>query len=484
MMDSAVHHLGGVLSAPGVFLNFFDELPVGVCIMDKTGHIMLANTAYEQLTGAARENIIGLGCLHALRCDYCLRGCPVHAGNGTQIDSFEPQKSEATIINRERRKLTVRLTIAPLLDGKGRQVGIVETVTSAAATGEHEIPGPGTYSFGGLIGKSPQIERVFKMVPSVAQTDSSVLITGETGTGKDMLAEAIHKASERSGGPFIKVNCGALPDTLLESELFGHAKGAFTGADQDKPGRFRLAHGGTLFLTEIGDLPLHLQVKLLSFLDDKVIYPLGSTKGAVSDVRVVVATHRDLESMVRENRFRQDLFFRLNVIRLHLPPMRERGRDVTLLQDHFLRRFCQRFGKNITGFSERAIDLLDTYPYPGNVRELRNVIEYAVNFCDGEIIHVRHLPSYLRRPDAVPGPLPEPTSLVTNGNGMPPFSMDAAPGNSMGHTIGTDANWEDVERRMILDALVKSGGRKHKAAAILGWGRSTLWRKMKNHGLD
>ncbi len=479
------------MSAPGVFLNFFDELPVGVCIMDRHGNIMLVNSAYERITGAAREDIAGLRCLHALRCDYCLRGCPVQSGQ----DSFEPQATKATIINRERRKLDVRLTVAPLLDGQGRQVGIVETVAPAAVPEGHEKPGPGTYSFGGLIGKSPQIERVFRMVPSVAQTDSSVLITGETGTGKDMLAEAIHKASERSGGPFIKVNCGALPDTLLESELFGHAKGAFTGADQDKPGRFRLAHGGTLFLTEIGDLPLNLQVKLLSFLDDKVIYPLGSTKGVVSDVRVIVATHRDLETMVRENRFRQDLFFRLNVIRLHLPPLRERGHDISLLEDHFLKRFCQRFGKTISGCSERAAALLENYAYPGNVRELRNVIEYAVNFCDSERIQVRHLPGYLtRHPGSISG-------MQTGGGGAQVSSMNTEPhsaatlndphgtGNAhvpvqFSNTISANDNWEDVERRMILEALVKSGGRKHKAASLLGWGRSTLWRKIKTYGLD
>jgi PAS domain S-box-containing protein len=550
MVASAVQSLSAVLSAPGVFLNFYDELPVGVCIMDKNGHIMLVNTAYEQITGATRENIAGLSCLHALRCDYCQRGCPVHAGE----DSFEPQKAEATIINRERRKLEVRLTVAPLLDGQGRQVGIVETVSPAALGEEREPPAAGTYSFGGLIGKSPQIERVFHMVPSVAQTDSSVLITGETGTGKDMLAEAIHKASERAGGPFIKVNCGALPDTLLESELFGHAKGAFTGADQDKPGRFRLAHGGTLFLTEIGDLPLNLQVKLLSFLDDKIIYPLGSTKGAASDVRVIGATHRDLEAMVREQRFRQDLFFRLNVIRLHLPPLRKRGPDIGLLEDHFLKRFCQRFGKDIKGFSDRAAALLETHAYPGNVRELRNIIEYAVNFCDSDRIQVRHLPSYMTR---------YPSGLSANGNGHMPDMNTAPPsapraessrrqeearpassalgdhsGNAfgpapggedglhgpsephnhqretgaarfgaaspvppdapdtpdtipqktspgpLGKSISDTDSWKDVERRMILDALVKSGGRKNKAAELLGWGRSTLWRKMKAHGLD
>ena len=447
--------------------SLLDELPLGVAVMDRDGTLLAVNKTYETLTGADRHRVVGLKCLHSLRCDYCTKGCPVMTG-WKKVDA---RSAEANLISRDRNKVFVRLTLSPLLGKKGEVRGVVETVAARNTHALDERAG-GLLGLGELVGNSPQIERIFTMVPSIAQTDSSVLITGETGTGKDMLAEEIHNASDRNDGPFIKVNCGALPDTLLESELFGHAKGAFTGADHAKPGRFRMAHGGTLFLTEIGDLPLGLQVKLLSFLDDKVIYPLGSTKGFHSDVRVIVATHRDLDDMVRQKRFRQDLLYRLNVIRLHLPPLRERGEDLQLLQDHFVKMFQARFGKRVEGFSQNALTLLESYPYPGNVRELRNLIEYAVNFCDGKLIHTRHLPGYLLRP-AAQVPATSPAETRPGQEHSPAPARPAQP-----------ESWEEVQRQMILDALVKTGGKKEQAAKLLGWGRSTLWRKMKRYGID
>ncbi|MEF2230309.1 MAG: sigma 54-interacting transcriptional regulator [Pseudodesulfovibrio sp.] len=443
--------------------DLLDELPLGVAVLDRDGTLLAVNKTYETLTGADRQSLVGLRCLHGLRCDYCFKGCPVLSG-WKKVDA---RSAEANIISRNRNKVYVRLTVSPLLGEGGEVRGAVETVATRATHALEE--GTRLMGIGNLVGSSPQIERIFNMIPPVAQTDSSVLITGETGTGKDMLAEEIHNASDRNDGPFIKVNCGALPDTLLESELFGHTKGAFTGADRTKPGRFRMAHGGTLFLTEIGDLPLALQVKLLSFLDDKVIYPLGSTKGFHADVRVIVATHRDLEEMVRQKKFRQDLLYRLNVIRLHLPPLRERGDDLHLLQDHFLKMFQARFGKKVEGLSANAQGLLEAYHYPGNVRELRNLIEYAVNFCDGRRVHTRHLPGYLLR---APAPPPAPST----GEGPCDDLPDTRPARA--------ENWEDVQRQMILDALIKTGGRKQQAAEILGWGRSTLWRKLKHYGMD
>jgi transcriptional regulator with PAS, ATPase and Fis domain len=460
---------------PGTLSGLLDELPIGVAVLERDGSILLVNGAYESLTGVDRARVTGLRCLHSLRCDFCTRDCPVFAGRS----DFPIQQVKGNIINRERKKVPVRLTVAPVFDEAGEQVGVVETVTPVSGPDDYDDPEAGSYSFGKLVGKSPQMDKVFRMVPSVAQTDSSVLITGETGTGKDALAEQIHRASDRADGPFVKVNCGALPDTLMESELFGHAKGAFTGADQNKPGRFRLAHGGSLFLTEIGDLPLNLQVKLLSFLDDKTIYPLGSAKGFHADVRVIVATHRNLEAMVRANQFRQDLLFRLNVIRIHLPPLRERGVDITLLQDHFLRDFRNRFNKKIVGFTRNATDLLGEYHYPGNVRELRNIIEYAVNFCNDKRIHLRHLPAYLHQVSAVPAQEAEALPAPAPAPVPPPPTVPEAPAAAR-----ASETWEDVERRMILDALVKAHGRRGRAAEILGWGRSTLWRRMKRYGME
>ena len=227
------------------------------------------------------------------------------------------------------------------------------------------------------------MQEMFELLPLLARTDASILITGETGTGKDMIAEAIHKTSKRSRHPFIKVNCGALPEALLESELFGHVRGAFTGAIKDKTGLFRLAQNGTIFLTEIGDLPLALQVKLLSFLDDKEFFPVGGVKKVQVNVRIIAATHRPLRDLVNRGEFREDLFYHLNVLRLHLPPLRERDGDIRLLLDHFLRKFNGGLNKNIQSFNSRSIDILTSYAYPGNVRELRNIVEYAVNICQG-----------------------------------------------------------------------------------------------------
>jgi transcriptional regulator with PAS, ATPase and Fis domain len=265
-----------------------------------------------------------------------------------------------------------------------------------------------------------------------------------------------------------------LPETLLESELFGHRKGAFTGAVENKPGRFQLAHNGTLYLTEIGDLPLSLQVKLLTFLDDREIFPLGSVKGVTADARIIAATHRNLEQRVRENRFRKDLLFRLNVIRLHLPPLRERQGDIQLLMDHFLNTLPNQFGRQKKVVSRQARNRLVSYHYPGNVRELRNIVEYALNVCRDRHITHEHLPAYLFDatgvgPDHLERPSPSPPEGGVESGG-PALSTPLE-------------NWSDIEKRMIIEALVKAGGRRNKAAASLGWARGTLWRKMKRYGI-
>jgi transcriptional regulator with PAS, ATPase and Fis domain len=330
--------------------------------------------------------------------------------------------------------------------------------------------------FGRLLGKSKKMEELFRIIPVIAQTDSSVLITGETGTGKDVLAEIIHNTSERKDGPFIKVNCGALPETLLESELFGHKKGAFTGAFHDKPGRVRLAHNGTLYLTEIGDLPLSLQVKLLTFLDDKVVYQLGDAKGFQADVRIIAATHRNLEKMVREGLFREDLLYRLNVVRLHMPPLRERGRDVELLLDHFTKVFSAKFEKKIKGLSKPLKEMLIHYPFPGNVRELKNIIEYAANISQEPLLKPEHIPAYLLEPQEL-------MIQDTEFQETEPQELTASLDVSMGGTK-TETNLGDIEKKLILDALLKTKGRKSKAAEMLGWCRSTLWRKMKHYQLE
>jgi len=446
-----------------------DELPLGLVILDPHRRVLLLNSALEVLSGFRRHEVWGVPCRDVLRTNLCGTNCPVLQAE----QSHAPVAIEGNIINRDRQKIPVRITAAPINNVKGRIVGFMETVEDIRTPLGSIDQIPHLDSIGQLIGQSAKMKELFRLVPVVAQTDSSLLITGETGTGKDVLAEVIHETSDRAGGPFIKINCGALPESLLESELFGHKKGAFTGAVSDKAGRLRLAHNGTLYLTEIGDLPLPLQVKLLTFLDDKVVFPLGSTSGFQADVRVIAATHRNLEKMVVDGLFRQDLLFRLNVVRFHLPPLRERGKDIGLLLDHFLKVYASRFGKQISGISQQVRNILLNYGYPGNVRELRNIIEYATSICPLETIQTDHLPAYL---------FDETKESIRE---------DLAPEASVLASLTSDSteqtknlNWADIERRLIVDTLFKVGGRRSKAAEILGWGRTTLWRKMKQYGLD
>jgi transcriptional regulator with PAS, ATPase and Fis domain len=387
-----------------------------------------------------------------------------------------PLSLESDVLSADRRRVPVRLTAAPLRHGGPGPSALLLFVEDISLVRRLDALSLGGAPAAGIVSKSRPMQEVLELLPVMARTDATLLVTGETGTGKDLLAEAVHQASRRAKFPFVKVNCGALPESLLESELFGHARGAFTGAHADKPGMFRLAQGGTLFLTEIGDLPLQLQVKLLTALDDRAFYPLGSSKRVEVDVRVMAGTHRDLQALVAEGRFRQDLFFRLNVLNVRLPPLREREGDVRLLADHFLADFSKRLGKTVRGLSPQAQAVLDRYAFPGNVRELRNVVEYAASVCHGDRIRPEHLPDYLLRPTAAAGaPAPGgagPAAGTAGGGGR--VRLDGLSGK---------ATWKDVERRLIVEALLECRGNRGEAATRLGWGRSTLWRKMKQHRL-
>lgn len=465
----------GLFGFPIDLKDLTDDLPFGVAILDADRRIILMNRSLESFTGFSMEGVLGVHCRNVLRSRLCIRGCPAPE----LAERSGPAVLESDCINRDRQIVPIRLTIAVLKNPKGMPAGFIESVEDLRAWRQIHPESPQPYGFGRMLGRSPRMERVFQVLPSIAQSDSSVLITGETGTGKDLIAEAIHHASARARGPFIKVNCGALPETLLESELFGHRKGAFTGAVETKPGRFRLAHNGTLYLTEIGDLPLSLQVKLLTFLDDRVIFPLGSARGFEADVRVIAATHRNLEQMAGDGRFREDLLFRLNVVRIHLPPLRERQEDIGLLLDHFLRTLSEHMKRETPRFSKQALRLLTDYPYPGNVRELRNLVEYAIHVCRGNEILPEHLPGYIlsskKPPPMAAGADEERGSM--HGD-RPPFGHEIVPPRDP-----VPESWAAAEKRMILDAMIKAGGRRTKAAALLGWGRSTLWRKLKEHGM-
>ncbi len=308
----------------------------------------------------------------------------------------------------------------------------------------------------GIIGESGAMQEVLSLVRRVAPSDATVLIRGESGTGKELIAQAIHYASPRAAGPLVRVNCAALPETLLESELFGHEKGAFTGAVASRKGRVELAHGGTLFLDEIGDLPLHLQVKLLRVLQEREIERVGSSRPTPVDVRVLAATHRDLEALVRSGRFRDDLYYRINVVTISLPPLRERREDIPRLLEHFLQRFATKNGKAIRGLTREARDALLRYDYPGNVRELENLVERAVVLTRDDVIGLDDLPLSLQ---AEAGPEPEAEAR----------SLPAAV--------------EGLERRMIREALARAGGVQTRAAELLGISERVLRYKLQKYGL-
>jgi len=462
----------GLYNKPIGLLDLLNEIPLGLAILDTEKRIVAINRTLETLTGFASEQVEGIRCCFVLRSNLCAHECPLE-----RVDQLSGALSvQGNIVNKSRQRLQVRITTSVIENGDGQVLGFLEAVEIMSAVSDRPDAGVESLALKGLVGSSSQIQRIFQILPVIALTDSSVLITGQTGTGKDLVAETIHRLSDRAKGPFIKVNCGALPESLLESELFGYEKGAFTGAVTSKPGRFRMAHNGVLYLTEIGDLPLSLQVKLLSFLDDKTVHPLGSSRTYTVDVRVIAATHRNLEEMVKKEKFRQDLLFRLNVIRLHLPPLAERGTDVRILLDHFLKLFCVRFGKMLKGFSQDAHKILLDYSYPGNVRELRNIVEYAVNFCDGQLIHSRHLPQYITAPTETFENL---TSEDIANKAQRRDLLDQT-----GDVMTPSLDWAAVEKRLILEAMTKARGRRGKAAALLGWGRSTLWRKMKKLGIQ
>lgn len=467
--DSHGHPVDGLLESLAGMEQVLDAIPVGVVILDTDRNIVFFNRAAQALTGYSNKEAVGLPCMYVVRSGACYGQCPL----GSIVADSEPFSIETDIVNRLRQRISVRVTASPLTDPDGNLMGYLESIEDIHILKALDKQVGRDPSFDRIIGQSPEMQKVFDILPAIAASDSSVLITSETGTGKDLVAEAIHNASDRAAGSFIKVNCGAMPETLLESELFGHVKGAFTGAVENKPGRFKLAHNGTLYLTEIGDLPLQSQVKLLMFLDDQIVFPVGGVKGYRVNVRVIAATHRNLEAMAKQGQFREDLLFRLNVVRIRLPALRERRDDVLLLMDHFLATMAERLHKRITGFSPEARSVLAGYSYPGNVRELKNIVEYAANVCDERKIAVGHLPAYVTQ---APPSQPEAEIAPEQQTVTEPHGPIAAERKA--------ETWNEAERRLIMDALIQAGGRKQQAAELLGWGRSTLWRKIRKHGID
>ncbi len=432
-----------------------DNLDIGVLTVDRGGHITFFNNRAETITGFNRGDVLGKSCSMIFG---STSGHDLLLLNETIADGQARSTTEGEIKSREGQAIPMRADYMALKNEDGRIVGGLATISDLSLKYQFNSEIKGRYTFYDMVGKDPAIQKVFEIVPVVAASDATILIEGPTGTGKDVLAKVIHNASPRAKKPLVKVNCAALPDNLLESEMFGYVKGAFTGAEKDKPGRFQEADGGTIFLDEIGDLPLSLQAKLLRVLEDKEFYPLGGRKTTRVNVRIISATNQNLEQLVAEKRFREDLFYRLNVMRLELPPLKDRRSDIPLLISHILKRLSATRDTVIEKFSNDAMEVLLNYNYPGNVRELENIIEHAMIVCQDTIIQRNHLPLPLQ--GRISSPLPQAEKRAF------------------------DSEIEFSEKTLILDMLRKYSWNKGKTAAALDINRTTLWRKMKKYNIS
>ncbi|MHC4199743.1 MAG: sigma-54 interaction domain-containing protein [Planctomycetota bacterium] len=430
-----------------------DSIADGVFTVDLEWRIMSFNRAAEKITGVPRGEAIGRQCSAIFRSSICEAGCAL---KHTMETGEEIINRTVNIVTADGRAVPISVSTAVLKDDHERAVGGVETFRDLTAVEQLRKELEGRYTFQDILSRSHRMRELFGILPEMAASESTILIEGESGTGKELLARAVHSLSPRAEGPLVTVNCGALPDTLLESELFGHKAGAFTDAKKDKPGRFALAEGGTIFLDEVGDVTPAMQVRLLRVLQEKVYEPLGATGPVEANVRVVTATHRKLEDLVAEGRFRQDLYYRINVVRLSLPPLRDRKEDIPLLVDHFIARFNGLQGKAVSGISDEALACLMAHDFPGNVRELENIIEHAFVLCRGPVIDLQHLPE--------------------------PFCSTARPISPASSSGGSTL--EEMEKVFILAALKRHGWNRGNAAKELGIHRSTLRRKMKTLGIE
>lgn len=431
----------------------------GLMVVDQAGTIVSVNQALEGITGYNRKELVGRPC-SALNCDVC------EIARNTQGEHWcvlfrtgNLKMRRCTILRKDGRSVHVLKNASLLRDSKGEVIGAVETLTDVTelVQKDHQIEAfqrqlRSEDGFCGMIGSSAPLKKVFDLVANAAESDAPVIVFGESGTGKDLVAHAIHETGARKRMPFVKVNCAALSESLVESELFGHVKGAFTGAYRSREGRFESARGGDVFLDEIGDLPPSTQVKLLRVLEEKVIERVGDNRSIPVDVRIISATNKDLKSLVDEGRFRNDLFFRINVIPIRVPALRERIEDIPLLADAFFKRAQLKSSKSIRGISNEAMSYLMIYDWPGNVRELKSAFEYAFVACHEPLIQPSHFPpSIFRAPEQK----------------VPPPVAAAA----------------EIQKRALMDALKKAGGNQSEAARLLGVSRVTVWSRIKKFNL-
>lgn len=429
-----------------------DSIADGVFTVDKEWNVTSFNRAAERITGIKSQEALGRKCFNVFHADICQTACALKK---TLTSGKEIIDAPVTILNHEGNIVPISVSTALLKDERGGIIGGVETFRDLSPIEALKKEISRQYSVEDIVSKNHEIRSIFDILPNIAESGSTILIQGESGTGKELFARAIHNLSKRKKGAFVAVNCGALPENLLESELFGYKRGAFTDAKKDKPGRFALAEKGTLFLDEVSDFPAILQAKLLRVLQEKEYEPLGATTTVKSDVRIITATNRNLSDMVKEKTFREDLFYRLNIVKIELPPLRKRKEDIPLLVNHFIKKLNLKTGKKIIYVSDQVIRLLMSYSFPGNVRELENVIEHAFVMCHGEKIEVEHLPKEIRESFMAP-PIIKSSSLHDR--------------------------FQESEESIIKESLRRNFGSRSETARELGIHPSTLWRKMRKLG--
>ncbi|MBE9504261.1 MAG: sigma 54-interacting transcriptional regulator [Proteobacteria bacterium] len=427
----------------------FRSVEDGIVSVDNEMNIVEVNHAIKNICKYSREETAGKN-FHSIHLP-CNKKC-----QSVLMQTIETQKAvemyRLECQNSEKADQVVTLRTSPLIDEMGNFSGAILIVRDETHVVQLEKDLEERQQFHRIIGKSEKMLKLYSLIEDLTEVDTTVLIMGESGTGKELVAEALHHGGGRSKKPFIKVNCSALPENLLESELFGHVKGAFTGAVKDKAGRFEKANGGSIFLDEIGDISPRMQLRLLRVLQEREFERVGDSTPVKVDVRIIAATNQDLRARVREGVFREDLYYRLKVVQLNIPPLRERREDIPLLLDHFIKKFNHKFGKHVTGLSDDAMKPFFNYPWPGNIREMEHSMEHAFILCHGNMITVEEV-----TPEIID------------------FAKSSAPSEEMG---------EGDEHQRIIEALKKSAWNKAKAARILGIGRATMYRKMEKYNID
>jgi PAS domain S-box-containing protein len=464
-----------------LFPLILDSIREGVFTVDEAFRITSFNAEAERITGFTREAALGKTCYDVLRGSACQDGCPLRRS----IETGQPQRNvRVTVLDADMAPIPICVSTAVMRDDAGKLVGGVEIFQDISEIESLRRELADRRGYGDMVGVSHAMQEIFALIPDVAAADVSVLISGASGTGKELLARAIHDASPRQEQPFVRVNCGALPDTLLESELFGYVRGAFTDAHHDKPGRFQQADGGTLFLDEVGELSPAFQVKLLRALQDGEIQPLGSTRAENVDVRVIAATNRDLGALIEAGVFREDLYYRLCVVPVVIPPLAERREDILPLVELYTSRISARTGKDIASVAPQALMALHDYAFPGNVRELVNILERAFVLCHGPEIELEHLPVIVTGP----GEVEQPPDAPAPANRLKPSErrlLLRAARASEPATLSRQGRSPIArpEVRQLLDALDAHGWNRAATARALGISRTTLWRRMRDYGL-